>query len=182
MSNLLPERNKEEIHVKFFYRKLTIIVVTISVLIFISSVLLLSIYIYLYFGGIGNKEETKILSELSIVDQELVNMAQDLNKKMNILLPKNDAILPSVVIASLLEPKGEGLTIHHLAFECQSLNKVCIAAVLGQTRDRQTLLDYVSVLRKNKFFKSVESPINNLISDKDSQFNLELETNPIREF
>ena len=181
MSNLLPEKNKEENRRRFFYRELAVMTAMISVLIFISCILLVAIYIYLSFGDAGKKDYGKTLIELSANDQILVKDAQEINKKLKILLPDEDAVSPSAVVVALFDGQREGINLHHLAMECQGVTKVCTVAVLGRTKERQDLLDYVADLRRSELFKSVESPINNLISDKDSQFSLELETNPIKD-
>lgn len=181
MSNLLPEKSKEEIHSKFFYRKLTVLTMMIAFLVFIACVLLLAIHIYLSFGGVIEREKGKSLSELSPTDQLLVKEAQSLNQKLEVLLPSEDSILPSEVILSAIDDNIEGVRLHHLALECQIQTKTCIVAVLGRAENRQSLLDYVAKLKQNKLFKTVESPINNLISDKDSQFSLELETNLVKD-
>lgn len=181
MPNLLPEKNKKENCQQFFYRKLAVLMIVIAILIFIACVFLASVYIYFSLGGSVGKEEGKSLVELSSADQSLVKETQGLNQKLEILLPAEDAALPSSVAISVVDGKEEGINIHHLALECQGQTKTCVVAVLGQAGDRQSLLDYVADLRQNKLFKSVESPVNNLISDKDSQFSLELETNTIKD-
>jgi len=153
----------------------------ISGLIFVACVFLAAVYLHLSFGGIGEKEKEKSLAELS-PDQSLVKeIIQTLNKKLEIILPVEDAILPSEVVLAAVNDKGEGISLHHLALECQAQTKICNVAALGRAGDRQSLLDYVAKLKQNKMFKSVESPINNLINDKDSQFSLELETNLVKD-
>lgn len=176
MANLLPENFKKENRQEFFYRKLTIVAITALALIVVGCVLMLTIYFYLVLGGPAHADKGKILTELSLTDQGLVKEAEVLNEQLKFLKPDKETSLPSEIFTTLVEERKPGISIHHLALECPLPSASCNIAVLGRADNRQSLLDYVQVLKEKSLFSKVQSPINNLISDKDSQFTLELET------
>lgn len=176
MANLLPENIKKEIRQSFFYRKLTVVAFVILILVIIGCVLMTAIYFYLILGGGPKEEKGKLLEELSITDQSLIKEADELGKKLELLKPEKAESLPSQVFGELVASRKGGIRLHHLVLECPSVVAGCVVAVIGRADDRQNLLDYVQALKENPMFTKVQSPINNLINGKDSQFTLELET------
>lgn len=176
MANLLPENRKKEIQRKYFYRKFTVAMAMIFILILVGCVLMLAIYLYLIFGEVSKTEKGKTLSELSVADQSLVKEAGEINKKLDLLSPEKDERYPSQIFNEVITIRQGGIFLHHLAIECSNPGAGCVVAILGRAENRQALLEYTQALKESPLFVKVQSPINNLINSKDSQFTLELET------
>ncbi|MCC6290629.1 hypothetical protein IT398_00975 [Candidatus Nomurabacteria bacterium] len=51
-------------------------------------------------------------------------------------------------------------------------------SIAGRASQRQALIDFVTTLKQDKIFSTVESPISNLIKNRDLDFTIELTINP----
>ncbi len=107
-----------------------------------------------------------VLLNKKIAGDEIDNTSSainDLNIKVSSILSANDSKVSSV-LNKILDQKTSGISVTNFVF---GNNKVSLTGVAGT---RTNLILFVESLKKEKSFKSVNSPVSNLIKEKNLNF------------
>jgi Tfp pilus assembly protein PilN len=170
--NFLPEENKIAIKKEYLRRLFMVASFFIFSSILIGIILLSSTFLLLK----GQKEDLE--RQLSLSQQRLakseakdtVNIVQELNKKISILENGQKNISEkSAIIKNIISRKPEKITISGFLFD---KNKISIQ---GFSDRRDNMLNFINSLKQEKSFKKVESPISNLLKEKDIEFSISIE-------
>jgi hypothetical protein len=170
--NFLPEEDKIKIK-KEYLRRLFVVLGTFSFFVIsIGIILLLSYAIFL------RDQKYNLERQLAISGERLsrgkientILLAEEFNTKISLLDSGQKNIgEKSAFIKIILEEKTDKIKINDFFFD---KGKVLIQ---GLSENRQNLLSFIDSLRKKKDFKKVESPVSNLIKERDIEFKLTIE-------
>lgn len=170
--NFLPEENKIAIKKEYLRRLFMVAGFFIFSSILISIILLLSTFLLLK-GQKGNLERQLSLSQQRLAQSEAkdtANVVQELNKKISILENGQKNIREkSAIIKNIISRKTEKIAINEFIFDKDRIS------IQGFSDKRINMLDFINSLKQEKSFKKVESPISNLLKEKDIEFNISIE-------
>ncbi len=170
--NFLPEEDKGKIK-KEYLRRLFVVVGLFSLsTIFIGIILLLSSSVFLN-DRKNNLERQLVISEERLsrgkID-DIIFLAEDLNKKISLLDSGQKNIREkSSIIRLILGEKTGSIKINDFLFDKDKI------LIQGTSDTRQGLLSFIDSLKKKEDFKKVESPVSNLIKERDIEFRLTIE-------
>lgn len=170
--NFLPEEDKRKIKKEYLRRLFVIIGIFSFSAISIGIILLLPPSIFLK-DQKHNLERQLVISEERLSRGKIENtisLAEEINTKISLLdSGQKNVGEKSAFIKIILEEKTNKIKINDFFF---AQGKVLIQ---GLSENRQNLLSFIDSLRKKKDFKKVESPVSNLIKERDIEFNLTIE-------
>lgn len=170
--NFLPEEDKRKIKKEYLRRLFVVLGIFSFSAISIGIILLLSSAVFLR-GQKHNLERQLAISEERLLRGKIENtisLAEELNAKISLLGSGQENIgEKSAFIKIILEEKTNKIKINDFFFD---KGKVLIQ---GISENRQNLLSFIDSLRKKKDFKKVESPVSNLIKERDIEFKLTIE-------
>ncbi len=178
MANLLPNKEKQNLQSDFLSRKLVIASLALGILLIIVLVIIGSFLVGLFI-------RERSLANFSLASNQESKIVRDLDNSMT-LLKKIDAEvktinsywsepLISILVAKALTLKPAGLKISGIIIERVEAGKPTKLSLVGLASGRNELVNYVDLLRRDKFFTRVDLPVENLISDQGGQFVINLE-------
>lgn len=170
--NFLPEEDKRKIKKEYLRRLFVVIGIFSFSAIFIGVILLLSSSVFLN-DRKNNLERQLIISEERLsrgkID-DIIFLAEDLNAKISLLdSGQKNVGEKSTVIRLILEEKTRQIKINDFSFDKEKI------LIQGTSESRQNLLSFIDSLKKKEYFKNVESPVSNLIKERDIEFRLTIE-------
>lgn len=170
--NFLSEENKKTIKREYFRRLFIVIGLFSFGAILIGVVLLLPSSFFL-------KSQKENLKRLLVISEErfsrsktenIIPIVEKLNVKISLLSSGQKNIEEkSAIIKSILEEKTSKIKINDFFLE---KGKVSIQ---GLSDSREDLLAFIASLKNKKYFKKVESPVSNLIKEKNIEFIISIE-------
>jgi hypothetical protein len=170
--NFLPEEDKRKIKKEYLRRFFVVVGIFSFSAISIGVILLLSFSVFLM-------DQEYSLERLLAVSEErlsrgkienIIFLAEELNTKISLLDSGQKNIgEKSAFIKIILEEKTNKIKINDFFFDKEKI------LIQGISENRQNLLSFVDSLRKKKDFKKVESPVSNLIKERDIEFKLTIE-------
>ncbi len=170
--NFLPEEDKGKIKKEYLRRLFVIIGIFSFFAISIGIILLLSPYLFL------KDQEHNLERQLAISEERLlrgkientISLVEELNTKISLLDSGQKNIgEKSAVIKLILEEKTNKIKILYFYFDKEKV------LIQGLSESRQNLLSFIDSLKKKKGFKKVESPVSNLVKERDIEFKLTIE-------
>ena len=170
--NFLPEEDKRKIKKEYLRRLFVVLGIFSFSAILIGIILLLAPSIFLR-DQEQNLERQLVISEERLSRGKIentVSLTKELNTKISFLDSEQKNIKEkSAFIKIILEEKTNEIKINNFFFD---KGKILIQ---GLSESRQSLLSFIDSLKKKKDFKKVESPVSNLIKERDIEFNLTIE-------
>ena len=170
--NFLPEENKKIIKKEYLRRLFVVIGIFSFSAISIGIILLLSPYLFLKDQKYNLERQLAVSEErfLRAKIEDIIPLVEELNAKISLLSSEQKNVgEKSAFIKIILEEKTNKIKINDFFF---NKGKILIQ---GLSEDRQSLLSFIDSLKKKKDFKKVESPVSNLIKEKDIEFKLTIE-------
>ena len=170
--NFLPEEDKRKIKKEYLRRLFVVIGIFSFSAISIGVILLLSLFVFL------RDQEYSLERQLDISEERLsrgkieniISLAEGLNNKISFFdSGQKNVEEKSAFFKIILEEKTNKIKINDFFFD---KGKILIQ---GISENRQDLLSFIDSLRNKKDFKKVESPVSNLIKEKDIEFKLTIE-------
>ncbi|MCX6731872.1 MAG: hypothetical protein NTX55_02710 [Candidatus Parcubacteria bacterium] len=170
--NFLPEEDKRKIKKEYLRRLFAVIGIFFFFAVFIGIILLLSFSVFL------KDQEHNLERQMAVSGERLarnnigdtISLIEELNAKISLLDPEQKNIgEKSALTKIILEEKTNKIKINNFSF---IEGKILIQ---GVSDNRQGLLSFIDSLKKKKEFKGVESPVSNLIKEKDIDFRLTIE-------
>jgi hypothetical protein len=170
--NFLPEKDKRKIKKEYLRRLLVVIGVFSFFAISVGIILLLSFSVFLK-DQESNMERQLVISEERLLKDNIgdtISLAKELNTKISLLdSEQKNTGEKSAYIKIILEEKTNKIKILDFFFDNGKI------LIQGASDNRQSLLSFIDSLKKKKEFKKVESPVSNLIKEKDIEFRLIIE-------
>jgi hypothetical protein len=172
--NFLPEKNKIIIKKEYFRRIFIIIGLFFFFLILASDLFLFSFSLLLknqkesFSRQLEFSEERLARSEA----KDIIPLIKDLNEKISLLQSspaRGGTVEKSALMKNILSRKPDKITIKEFLFE---KNKI---SIWGFSDTRDNMLGFINSLKEEKSFKKVESPIANLLKEKDIEFSISIE-------
>jgi hypothetical protein len=169
--NFLPEEDKKNIK-REYYRRLFVVFGLFSFFAIVIGIILLLPVIFLFQG-----QKTETARQIA-VSQELlkneggeniVRLVQELNTRAEHLSEQKKNIWEaSPLIKKILTAKSENIKIKRISLDEKTI------VVQGISDTRQRLLSFIDDLKRGGFSK-VESPLSNIIKDKDIDFTINIQ-------
>lgn len=176
MINLLPPEKQEIILREKFSRLLFVFLLGLAFILFSALVSLLPAFVYLDSKNKEAARELKAIEQSRVFKdvQEIEKGIRELNQKIA-LIQKNKTLVaePSVFLEKLLEHKNKGIKIN--SFDYSFLGALPVVSLKGISAARASFLAYSAKLKNEPLIKSVNSPIANILKEKDFDFGLTIE-------
>jgi Tfp pilus assembly protein PilN len=169
--NLLPPQEKKEIEFLRFFRLIASLGIWLTVILIIFSLILVSAFFSLDLLLDSQQEliETRKQEEKN---QSLAQIEERINQANSniskIFLKQQGIILWTLILEELTEIIPEGLSLDLLSSSKES-RKIKLN---GFSPDRDKLLVFAESLKQSSYFQDIESPLSNLIKQKDIDFTL----------
>jgi len=171
MMNFLPEEDKIKIKKEYLRRLFMIWGIFFFLAVSAGIVLLLPAFLFLRGQEDGLERQLIVFGERISRSgvKDIVPLAEDLNGKISVLASGQGAVKKeSDVVKNILEGKTKGIKINNLSFNGK------IFSIKGISENRTDLLVFVASLKNNKGFKQVESPVSNLVKEKNIEFTINI--------
>ncbi|MFA5001245.1 MAG: hypothetical protein WC531_03450 [Candidatus Paceibacterota bacterium] len=178
MANLLTPETKQRLQRDLFDRKLVVSAWALGLFLIIIIVILGSIWASLFIRASG-------LASLSAsVDNETkevespsnsATILKEAGERVKILNDYWSEPLVSALVVKAIGLKPTSLKISGLALARGELGQPIKLSLVGLAETRASLVDYVNLLKQDKFFTKVDLPVESLISDTGGQFIINLE-------
>ncbi len=182
MMNLLSYEEKTAIRHEHTWRFFEVCCFVIVVLLVLAVVMLLPSFIYLRAAhesaqnALQNAQAERALLER---DTATIALVKSVKGELELLAPA-DPPLPEVapLVEALLAKRTPGTTIEAITFTRSTVAPAGPRATLdisGTAKDRPSLLGLIGSLESEPLFSRVDSPITNLVKDKDIQYIIHLD-------
>jgi len=176
MFNLLPEVEKKKILQEYNVRRGIVFFVFLCVSLGIALVGIFPSYVL---SSIKLKE---VKDNVSLVQQSsLFQEAGQLNKDLsqaNIKLTALQADAPSVLIGDLfsrvIEHKVVGVRLNGLMYKKGATKDSSIVSLSGVAKNRESLSNFASELKKEPLFKNISLPVSSFAKDSNAEFTLQI--------
>lgn len=179
MINLLLPTDRQAIRAEYRHRLfvvggwLAFGLTMISIIIISSFAFILSLHRDEVLGQIA-------VSRLNFASDELTaahRTISEINSSIKTLavIPAHESV--AAVYRRLIAERGPGIQLTHFGFLAEGGGRVEIS---GRSETRAALLAYVDALRADSYFRSVESPVKNIIRERDISFNLIVTLTPAK--
>ncbi len=169
--DFLPEEDKKKIRREYHRRFFFVAGLFSFFAILMGVILLLSIVFSFKSQEEGLSRQIKISEERFKFGgtESIIPLVKELNSKISFLDKEYKNIREnSSIIKGILENKPGGVQINSFSIET---SKVTLS---GSSNTRDNFLLFINNLKKEDF-KKVESPINNIIKEKDIEFTINIE-------
>jgi len=179
MINLLPATDRQALRSEYRHRLFIVgglltFGLTIIILIIISSfAFVLSLRRDEVLGQINASRQGFSMDKLTTI-QQAIKEANSLIKILAVI-PSQESI--SAVYRRLIDKRGVGIQLTHFKFLGEGSGRVEIS---GRGVTRTDLLSYIDTLKTDTHFQSVESPVKNIIRERDITFNLTVTLAPYK--
>lgn len=172
MINLLPAEPEQALHVAYRGRLLVV-----SGFLFSALLLMALIIIGVLYWSVTARS-TEVAAALAkeraaSTVTTTANLETDLKlfgRKASLLSTMASSTAFAAVIQNVLVSKTAGIALTDFSYSSSGLLRL---AGVAQTRDR--LLAFIDALRNDSLFASVDSPVSNLIKDRDADFVINLQ-------
>ncbi len=123
-------------------------------------------------GRLAKAEQSAAANGISQLEKEV----SDLTQKLKILRPgKDEATRISVLLPKILQSKNSQLRLAELNYSQTAAGNITIN-VRGNAASRKSLLEFIETLRQSGSFSAIDSPVSNLIKEREGPFVIELKT------
>jgi hypothetical protein len=174
MLNFLPQKNKNQVIYEYLLR----ITIFLSLFIFVSSLILISLFLPSFFYT--KLKDTSINNQLELAKQKNLNNGVDpivfiknVNR-LSVALSDNSTVQYSDIIDKVMSLKNKDIKILSISIseDNSSGGKKVLINGIANTRDSLTLFD--KDIRVDGFFNTVVFPISNFIKSTNSEFSATL--------
>ncbi len=178
MLNILPIEEKKKNLTEYRLRLGVVVIFAVAVLVFTNSVLLIpSYYLATTKNDFVSSELAKLEAKQLGVDQEKDIRAQinEVNKKIGMFLPdgKVEVISPAEMISKIISLKNRTVRIQSISYDVTTERLRVV--VLGTADDRDSLEQFVKILKKEPSFTKVDLPIGSYVKSINIDFSVVLE-------
>ena len=174
MINLLPREDKVFIKKEYLSRLFVVIGIFFARAVFIS-VVFLAPTIFLLNGYKSDLSRQVILSsgQAEVIDtQNIISEIKKLNSRISVLKSSQEKSDLSFIIEKIIEMKTKGVKIIGLNYEGMKSEEKGKISMSGIAQERQDLLDFIDLLKKEFSEEDVLSPVSNLLNEKNTSFSL----------
>ena len=178
MANLLTPETKQWLRRDLFGRKLIVGARFLGLLLIIIIVILGSIWASLFIRVSGLASlSASINNEIKEVESpsNSATILKAVGERVKILNDYWSEPLASVLMDKAILLKPVGLKISGLALARSEQGQPIKLSLVGLADTRASLVNYVNLLKQDKFFTKVDLPVESLISDTGGQFIINLE-------
>lgn len=170
--NLLPPEDKKRVGHQRLIRFFIYVNIIIAILLIIGNILLLPTYFFLFFQNRGAKEILAAQQQTAQTEQahEIETRIQQINTALDRLKAKYSTPKDSLTesITDIITKAPPGITLTFLSFEKETSRVL----VRGHAETRDELSRFVSAIREYPSFRDVQSPVENILRDKNVSFTL----------
>ncbi len=174
MINLLLPEEQKKLSSEYHHRLLTVAGFLISAWFIIILIIIGSLYWYIF---LQRTEAEQMLAKvnsgsiLAEVEKQTLTI-KNFNDLVKQWQSGEVANSPSLIIKDLLSDRRQ-VVVQQLNYSAKSAEGAIIT-LSGKSPTRQQFLTYLASLEKNPLFKKINSPVKNLIQEKNISFTLEI--------
>lgn len=172
--NVLPEEEKVLIN-KEYWKRLSIVLINIlSLIIFISILLLLPSY---FFSNTKERISEERLDSFNFINKDISDLnldttIKDINKKIELIDTfKQGYLLSDDILNPLLSSRPEGIIFTQLLYSTRK-DKNLVIEIHGNAYDRATLRNFKTIIDSSPNIASSSLPINNYLEKTNLDFNI----------
>jgi len=178
MINILPIQEKKKILTEYRLRLGVVAVFAIMTLVLSSFVLLIPSYLLAVSKYKGLSENFLTMeAKQGRVGQgdEIGAQISNINKKINLFLKGGARVesAPPQSILNILNMKGDRIKIHGFTYDATTGKGRMV--VVGVSDDRDSLAQFIEVLKKEPTFTKVELPISSYVKSTNIDFSVVIE-------
>ena len=175
MLNILPTTEKKKILTEYRLRLASMAFFAVAALILVSLVLLVPSYILAVtkFNSISSQitlQESKqdLTGQGKVIDVQV----REVNKKINLFLLGRGVyrLSPPDIIAKIIAMRGSTIKIQ--GFDYDAAGGQERLAISGVAADRDSLAQFVDVLKKDPTFTSIELPVSSYVKSTNISFSI----------
>ena len=171
MINLLFPADQKAIRAEYRHRLFVVGGWFVFGLILIALVIVGS-FVFIISGRYNEVREQVAAAQREFAGDELAKARQTVeqaNAATEVLLANPASESPIIVYRRLIDARGPGIRLTQIGFSSAGRGRV---EITGQSATRAALLAYLDKLRTEPHFQSVDSPIKNIIRERDVAFTL----------
>lgn len=176
MINLLTPEAQAKLLQQYRHRR-RVVAGTLAITCFAAAILLcvvLAMQLHLETSGLTQQlEKSQTSSSGSALKQELSRTAAEIK-----LLQSRGTQQSLIAAREAINKLAVGVKIHSWHWSLAEGGKSATLQLEGQASTRETLIAFVNALKKEKIFKTVESPVTNLIKSQNPALSLKLTLSP----
>lgn len=173
MINLLPEEKKHQLRREYQLRRITVLLcVAAGIVLFVAGTLLP------LYAVLGVRHEAALAAVETLVAKEekervaVRNVVREVSGQIAVLSePKADTKIAFDLIPAILTTKGN-VSVKGLSH--QQLEGKTTVRLNGIAPRRDDFIGFLRALETSGMFSSVQSPVSNLVKDRDLVFSVEL--------
>lgn len=167
MINLLPNKYKQELKLRFLERKIIAFAGFLSGLILLLIICLGCIYLVLYLTQI--KQSSGIFQQAHGLEQQVSSLNQELSSLINQRIERIDQIQKKQIYWSQILEKLAQITPNGVRLESleTSDNQVQMS---GYAQTRDLIVSFQQILQQESQFIEIDSPLSNFVKQKDLDF------------
>jgi len=175
MLNILPTAEKKKIITEYRLRLASMAIFAVAALVLVSLVLLIPSYILAVskFDNIsGQISQLESKQDLTGQEKGIDAQVRDVNKKVNLFLAGRgvDRLSPPDIIARVIAMRGSTIKIQGFDYDVAGDQERL--AISGVAADRDSLAQFVEVLKKDPTFTSVELPVSSYVKSVNISFSI----------
>ncbi len=176
MLNILTTEYKNVIQADCRQHKIVVVLVLTSILFSIGLMLAFSLYAVSGFRiGTVAINNNQILTGADLAEYTKVKQNLTTLNNKSLLIATSSPVVYTDVLEKIIKAKSAGIIVDSFAIDYVGNKKLPIGNISGFATDRQSLVNFVEALKKDKTFSSVDYPVSNIIGGNDNRFNVSLE-------
>ncbi len=177
MINLLPYDEKEKALKERLRRAIVVFSLALASILLIGIILMLPAYFYLFFQKQGverqlqGAEQEADKSETEALKKEVAGI----NSKLSILDNAGKSSKPVAgLFSKVLRAMPEGVSVKSISYSASKGQAPGSMALDGKADTRDAFILFKKNIEESGDFSKIESPVSNLLSEKDVDFSLTL--------
>ena len=182
MMNLLPTLEKKALVREYWWRFTHVVALVLLAAVSVASILLLPSFVYLAFERDSLDVQLSALraqNALFLKDTSAQVELAETARQLELTRPvSTTSPLPSSSILAAVGLMGHAILLESIGYSKvdrpQAGKETAMMVIRGSARDRNELLRFIHVLEGEPRFIRVDSPLTNLIKDKDILFTLQV--------
>lgn len=164
--NIMPSKLKKQIGWKYFYKSLLVLLYVLLIIAIIYSIFFLILKLVLHNHFVRTVQETTVITKST---ENYTKQADLLNKEINnIYSIQKNSVYWSYLIQYFAENRVEGVVLSGLSAD-RNDSKLIISGVAD---DRDSLLEFKTMLEETVFLKDVDLPFESLLKKNNIEFEI----------
>ncbi len=178
MANLIPRERQKKTKKEFFRRFFVVFGIAISFLLCVQ--IIFSFVSYFFINSSVENIDDQLFSTKKLAEKKGLVFFEKETKGLNNLLKefnKNEKklVLASEKINNVLVNVPSSIKVKKMLFDGPNKNDSARMLIIGTAQTRDVFVSFLDKLRKKEYFESIESPVSNLLKERNLDFSITIE-------